>query len=79
MEFYLWVVRWMSYVHITLWNAEGQKPKQSLDWLVQYETKSTFMSLWKTTTNTFLCPLFLSLSDTLNLESASIIAGIIFF
>lgn len=29
MEFYLWVVRWVSYVHITVWNVEGQKPKPS--------------------------------------------------
>jgi hypothetical protein len=34
MEFYLWIVRWMSYVHVTIWNVEGQKPKQSFFRLV---------------------------------------------
>jgi hypothetical protein len=64
---------WDGWVMFTLLSGmwRGRNPSSHfLDWLVHYETKSTFTSFWKTTTNTFLCLLFLSVSDTVNLESA---------
>jgi len=48
----------MSYVHITVWNAEGQKPKQLFLRLVSavWDQKHIYFILENH--NTFLCPLF---------------------